>query len=119
MKKVLAAIIIILLWAVPAFGAEWSFGSGMQTGSAAIKAGPGMLKQIIVSTDGNTPVTIDLYDHASTPSGVRLIPTWTVTTSSVDRIQTLPIDNERFVNGIYANIVSGAPSPGYVVIWKE
>ena len=119
MKKLYAAIIIVLLFASTSLAAEWSFGSGMQTGSAAIHAGPGMLRQIIVSTDGSTPVVIDLYDHASTPSGTRLIPTWTVTTSSVDRIQTLPIDNERFTNGIYANIVSGAPSPGYVVLWKE
>ena len=119
MKNLYAAIITVLLFASTSMAAEWSFGSGMQTGSAAIHAGPGMLRQIIVSTDGSTPVVIDLYDHASTPSGVRLIPTWTVTTSSVDRIQTLPIDNERFTNGIYANIVSGAPSPGYVVLWKE
>jgi uncharacterized SAM-binding protein YcdF (DUF218 family) len=117
MKKILTIVLALLLFACPAFAAEWSFGSGMQTGSAAIKAGPGMLTQIIMVTDGTTPVVMDLYDNATTASGTRLIPTWTVTTSSVDRIQTLAIDNAHFTNGIYSHIVSGTPK--YVILWKE
>ena len=116
MRKIYAALLIVLLFAMPVSAAEFRLGSGEQTATANIVTGTGILTQIIVATDGTNAPTINLYDTAATETTVKLIPSWTVTTSSADRMQVLPIDNERFFKGIYAT-VSGTAS--YVILYQK
>lgn len=117
-KRLLAVIFCILFFATVAIGADWSKGSGAKSASAVISTKGGVLRQIIITTDGSDAVTFDLYDNASAASGTKMIPTWTVTTSSTSRIQSLVIDNARYGSGLYANVVcSGTVS--YVVIYRD
>jgi len=74
------------------------------TASGVITAKEGVLEQIIVATDGTNSVTLSLYDNASAASGTLVIPTMVFTSSSVDRIQTLPVANKKFFNGLYASV---------------
>ncbi|MFA5377516.1 MAG: hypothetical protein WC455_17325 [Dehalococcoidia bacterium] len=114
MKK-LVAILIILLFASPVLAQDFRFGSGVKTSSGIVATGPGVLTQIIVGTDGTNSPTIDLYDNTAA-SGTKLVPQWYVYTSAFERIATLPIDNERFFNGLYVNISGTA---NVVLLYKQ
>lgn len=61
---------------------------------------------MIVHTDGSTGVEINVYDASDSTSGLTLlIDSWTVTTSSTDRTQSISFDppvNAEF--GIHVDI---------------
>ena len=117
MKKIIAAIIIVLFMASVGMAAEANK-SVTKTASGVISAGPGILKQIIFATDGTNAITFALYDNASAASGTQPITTLTITTSSVDRVQTLPLDNIDFFNGLYADVTCSG-TYGYTVVIKQ
>jgi uncharacterized protein YcnI len=80
--------------------------STTKTADASIVSGKGHFLGIIVITDNTNAVTVDIYDNASSASGAKLIPTWTVTTSSSNMAQTLSFGgNEvRYQQGIYVDV---------------
>jgi hypothetical protein len=119
MKKLIAILAIILLLTGTAYAAEWSFGSGQQTGVAAIVTGPGIFDGIIIATDGSSPVTVDILD-SSTPisASVRIIPTTVITTSAIDRVQAIrPPFPVRFFNGLSVSPTS-VGTYKYVVYYR-
>ena len=75
------------------------------TVDAAITAGSGFLKGIIVHTDGTNTVTLDVYDNATEASGIKLFSTLTIPTSATNRATVISFDYEaKYENGIYVNI---------------
>jgi hypothetical protein len=90
------------------------------TGDAAITAGSGYLKGILVHTDGSQSVTFDVYDNASAASGSKLFSTLTVVTSATNRSTAIDFGDQEcpFVNGIYVNITTSG-SVTYDVYWKS
>ena len=119
MKKILAVISIILLFATAAVAADWAKGSGARAASAAISTKSGVLCQVIISSASTNAVTLDLYDNPSAGSGTKLIPTWIVPAqATVGGIYTLNIADERFGSGLYAAVTSSGGF-SYVVIYRE
>jgi hypothetical protein len=126
MRKIKISWVVILgmvlvLWAVPGWAIEkdWVRQSATQTGDAAVVTGPGVFHGIMVITDGTNAVTMDIYDNASAASGTKLIPTWTITTSSTNRAQTISFfPPVRFLNGIYVDITC-AGTVAYMVYFNE
>jgi hypothetical protein len=75
------------------------------TSSAAVYTLPGLFHGVVVVTDGSNAVTVSVYDNASSAAGAELIPTWVVTTSATDRIQSYGIwPPVKFDNGIYLEL---------------
>jgi hypothetical protein len=116
MKKIFMALMVVLLVAGIAFAQQYAIPSGSKTGSALIYTGAASITGIAVSTDGTNAQTVDVYDALSA-TGTKLIPTWTVTTSSTDRMQTIgfypPV---KAGTGIYVN-VSGSGTVAYEVYY--
>jgi hypothetical protein len=79
------------------------------TASGIVSAGPGKLTQVIVATDATNAVSLSFYDNASAASGDKVIPDLVITTSAIDRVQTLPVDGKRFYNGLYVAITCSGP----------
>lgn len=103
MKKLLAALAIMFTLASSA----WAVGVVGSTGDALIAVGRGSFRGIIVHTDATNSVTVDIYD-ATSATGTKLLSSWTVTTSAVDRVQAIGFsDNEcPFENGIYVDVTT-------------
>lgn len=118
MKKVLIALAILFYLSAPAFGANLK--SVGKTADAAITAGSGYLKGIIIHTDGTNSVTFAVYDHATAASGSKLFSTFTVTTSSANRATTISFGDKEcpYVNGIYVDITT-AGSVTYDVYFES
>lgn len=90
--------------------------SGSKTASALIRTGKGIFSGIIISTDGTNAVTLDIYDNTSA-AGTKLVPTLTITSSAVDRVQSIkpPGAPVSFETGLYVNVsVAGGGSCSYV-----
>ena len=89
-----------------------------KTGSACILESKGLFYGILLITDGTNAVTLDIYDN-TTASGIKIIPTTTVTTSAADRIRSLSFALPLHVsNGIYVNVTcSGTVT--YMVYFEE
>lgn len=105
MKKIFIALLVLML-STAVYGADLkSVGS---TGDAAITAGSGYLKGIIVHTDGTNSVTLDVYDNATAASGNKLFSTLTITTSASNRATAIAFDGQEcpYVNGIYVNVTT-------------
>jgi hypothetical protein len=118
-KKLFAAVLCILLFAMLAMAADWTKGSGAKSASAAISTKSGILRQIIVTSASTNAITVDLYDNPSTGSGTKLIPTWVIPAqATAGGVQTLSIADERFGSGLYA-AVTGSGGFSYVVIYRE
>ena len=102
---------LVALWLI--FGAHmWSNNvlaelSGEKTDDAKITTGYGYFRGIMLITDGSNSVTVDIYDNTSA-TGRKLIPTWTVTTSSTNRAQALAFDKEElyYYSGIYVDVTT-------------
>jgi hypothetical protein len=111
MKKLLCIIAILLLLGGTVQAQEWTFGSGQQTGAAVISTTSGLFYGMLIATDGGTPVTVNLYDTATSTSAstaTKLVPEMVITSASYDRIQAIrpPGGPVRFFNGLYASPVS-------------
>ena len=92
--------------------------SSQQTADAAILGLEGYFFGIIVITDAVNSVQVDAYDNATGASGDKLFPTWEVTTSVNDRIQTLSFDPPLdFSNGIYVDITTSGTAK-YMVYYR-
>ncbi len=77
------------------------------TGTAAVKAGPGRLHKVVVTTTTTGAITI--YDNASAASGTILLAIPSGATAGTVYDVQLPADN-----GIYASFASGgAITVGY------
>ena len=109
MKKKLIIILLALLFVVPvAYSAEpWCRQSVEKTAAAAITTSSGIFHGLIVSTDGTNAVTVSIYDNASAASGMELIPTTVITSSSSDRVQAISISPAvRYHKGVYVDITT-------------
>jgi hypothetical protein len=119
MKK-LFIVLIILLFASICYAAppDWTFGTGQKTASGLIFTGDGYFAGIIVSTDSANAVTLDIYDGI-TATGNKLIPTTTVTTSAIDRVQAFkpPGGPVHFITGLYIDVTCSG-TVKYVVYLK-
>ena len=112
-------IVLVLCFASLSYGQGALKASTELTSSSLITPGPGYFCGIMVSTDGTNAVTIDVYGN-TTAAVPKLMPTWTVTSSSVNRAQTYnvypPIKSD---GGIYVNVsVAGGGSVKYMVYYQ-
>ena len=123
LKRMLLIILTISFLSVPAMADEWMWcQQSTATGnSAVIDTGPGLFFGMMITTDGTTPPTVNLYDNATTSSGVELFPAWTVTTSSTDRVQTLSFNSPiRYRNGLYTKIaIGGGGTTSYMLYFRK
>jgi hypothetical protein len=105
MKKVFIVLMIVLFAATSLAADLKSVGN---TTDAAITAGSGYLKGIIVHSDGTNSVTFAVYDNATAASGSKLFSTWTVTTSAANRTAAIGFNDQEcgFVNGMYVDITT-------------
>lgn len=104
-KRYLTLLFILLLIPTLLFAGEWCQPSEEKTADAAITTSEGLFHGITVITDATNAVTVSIYDNATAASGTELIPTWTVTTSSTDRVQTYSIiPPVKYYNGVYVDI---------------
>ncbi|MEN6423312.1 MAG: hypothetical protein ABFD76_15335 [Smithella sp.] len=78
-----------------------------KTTDALIVTGNGYLKSLIVNTDGTNSVTVSIYDNTAA-SGSKVISTFVITTSSVNRLFTIEfLPNEiPFTKGLYVDVTT-------------
>ena len=119
MKKRIIIFMMALLLVVPlAMAFESSWQSAEKTATATITTGAGVFHGLIVSSDGTNAVTVDIYDNTSA-AGKLMIPTWTVTTSSSNRVQSLSIGPPvKFTNGIHV-VITCAGTMSYMVYFNK
>jgi hypothetical protein len=120
MKKrmIIGVAMAVLLVCATAYAQQFINSSDQKTSSALILLGKGKMHGIIVSTDATNAQTFDAYDAVSA-TGVRLIPTWTVTTSATDRTQSISFyPPVNFETGLYIN-QSGSGTGKYVVYYSR
>ena len=103
----MALLLIIPLAAQGFFPKLWMrISAGNTSNNKNIIPKPGYFYGMIVHTDGSTGVEINVYDASDSTSGLTLlIDSWTVTTSSTDRTQSISFDppvNAEF--GIHVDI---------------
>lgn len=112
------AVLLILIMGYTAFSKM----SATQTGDAAIISGggAGWFLGIMIITDGTNDVDVDVYDNASAASGTKLIPTWTVKTSTSNRAATLGFEENEvpFYNGLYVDVATSG-TVSYMVYYTE
>jgi len=122
-KRFILVASLILFLAVlgcpDGYAGEWCKPSAEQTADAAITTSQGLFHGIAVITDATNSVTVKVYDNATAASGTKLIPDWTVTTSTTDRIQTYSVyPPVRYYSGLYIDITtSGAVT--YIVFFES
>jgi len=106
MKKIILAFALIVILAFPAWGADLKK-VGLTT-DAAITAGPGYLKGLIIHTDGTNSVTFAIHDSATGVAGPLLFSSLIVTTSAANRVTTLSFDGKEcpYTRGLYINITT-------------
>lgn len=103
MRRLLITILSILLMTGMAFAGDkigefsWMVPSGQKT-SDYTASGDLLFYGIAVSTDGTNAVTVNVWD---TSQSIRIIPEWTVTTSSTDRTQTFSLNPPIRTHGGY------------------
>ena len=107
MKKRILVILMVLVFAATAFGADLAARySGEKAASASITTGPGLFYGFLIATDSTTAITVSIYD-GTTASGNEIIPTVTVPTASDYRLQAIyPPVPIRYYTGIYVSISS-------------
>lgn len=91
---------------------EISVTSEVQDDAQIISAQPATVTGILVNTPGATPVTLKLFNHASSGSGNEQI---TVLTTASVTPNYIPIPNVKFSIGIYATVSTTAD---YMVFYK-
>ena len=109
MKKLLLIIVIIMLLSPPVMGRviyEHVQTNGTMISDGQVMTGSGYLYGFAVVTDGTNAVTVEVYDGTDN-TGVQIVPSWIVTTSPTDRIQTVSFDSPLAVDtGIYVDITT-------------
>ena len=101
------------------FTPDYVLPTATKTASAACVTVPGYLYGIMIITDGTNAVTVDIYDNASAASGTKLIPSWIITTSATNRMQTLTLPNPVAAdNGIYVN-TSTSGTVAYMIYYRK
>ena len=119
MKRLLIILTLLSLIVLPVYAGEWCRPGDEETASAAITAKQGLFHGIAVITDATNAVTVSIYDNATAASGRELIPTWTVTTSATDRIQTYSISPPvPFYNGCYVSATTSG-TVTYMVYYES
>jgi hypothetical protein len=91
--------------------------SGTLTENAILAAGPGILRDLVINSDGTNNVKVQFYDNAEEGSGTVV---WEGT--CVGANNTLPAyPNRHFSNGLYAKITNSGQGAGSynVSILKE
>ncbi len=117
MKRILAVIVFLLLFALPARGVEWCNSSGDLTADSLVMVGSGSFYGLGVTTDGVNAVTVSIYDSATAATGKLLFPTFVVPVSPATG--TLNINPPvRFENGLYIDITCGG-TVHYVVYYSR
>ena len=99
MKRLITIFLVLLMASTVYAAARYDVKpSTAKTASAdAIIKGEGYFHGIIVTTDATNAQTVDVYDSLTAAAGtIELIPTWTVTTSSTDRVQSISVDPPVF-----------------------
>lgn len=122
-KRTLLIVLAILLFSGPAIADEWMWcQQSVPTGNTAlIDTGPGLFFGIFITTDGATPVVVNLYDNATTATGVELFQAWPVTTSSIDRAQIKWFDPPiRYHRGLYPKItIDSSGTTSYTLYFRK
>jgi len=115
MKRILLVLCLVFLTAMPALAER----SETKTADALIDTGQGVITGMMVVTDGTNDVTVDIYNNTSA-TGTKLIPTWTVTTSTSNRYATISFgeNGEDYSTGLYVDITC-LGTVSYMVYYDE
>ena len=119
MRKFLAALLIILMVAIPATAGRYQISqiSTVKTDDAAVVTENCVFDGLIVVTDGTNNVTFNIYDNASAASGTKLIPTDLIVLGS-SRTFALSYDPPvEAVNGIYVDITTSG-TVAYMILYR-
>ena len=105
MKNIFVILLILLMASIAFAGADLK--SVGNTGDALIVTGNGYLKSLIVNTDGTNSVTVSIYDNTAS-SGSKVISTFIITTSSVNRLFTIEFLPKEipFTKGLYVDVTT-------------
>jgi hypothetical protein len=120
-KTFLTVVLVLMLSATVtyAFTPDYILPTATKTASAVCVAVPSYFYSIMVTTDGTNAVTVNIYDNASAASGTKLIPSWVVTTSASNRVQTLSMNPPvPASNGIYVD-TSTSGTVAYMLYYRN
>lgn len=105
-KTIFIMLMAIMLMASISFAGS-DLKSVGNTNDALIVTGNGYLKSLIINTDGTNSVTVSIYDNTAA-AGSKVISTFIVTTSSVNRLFTIEFLPKEipFTKGIYVDVTT-------------